>query len=838
MQLDRLALAIAIGALTVSPGSGLLLAGQAHAEAPDPASQEARFAQFDAAIEKTKSAMMGDPQAALATAKRAATLADRLPQSPRASIARATAMWLEGEALLGTNDGNAAQPIIAEALALAVQAAPGSKLHGDLLRSHGAIASMKGDVVAALNDYQRAFAVFQAAKISRSQAIVLQDIGQIYSDAGDYPKVLRYYSQALETHGGDPVLSLSTHNNLAEVYRKQQKFDLATREYRQALVEARKLDSPLLQVRILTNLAGAETEAGNLSAAQVAVEQALALASRGEGAGWRPFVIGAQAKIALQHSDLKRAAALFDTTFAGVDLDKSDMLFRDYHLSASKVYEGLGDQNLALAHFKAFQRLDSEARNLTSSIASQLASAQFDFANQNLRIARLKQEKLQKDIATRTLLFSVLGAAGAIIFGVLLYGFISVRRSRNTVRAANDNLTVSNAALEKALHAKTEFLAMTSHEIRTPLNGILGMTQVLLSDRRVADDLRSRIEVVNSAGETMRALVDDILDVAKMESGELTILDERTNLAAILKETGQLWLGQAETKGLDLRLETSEAPAEIIGDGGRIRQIVFNLMSNALKFTLEGGVTLKVYAQVDDDRAEQLVIEVIDTGIGISPEMHETIFESFKQADAGTTRQFSGTGLGLAICKRLAEAMGGAIGVESAPGAGSTFTVALPLTRMAGELGAGSLGVDEGDLSDKAMLVALPDGDNAILIKMALMAEAESLEIVANLADASAVVEKGNCDHLLFDAACIADDGPDPLADLRALVAACDAAGTRCSLMIASDGAISPAQAMMAGASQIIVKPIGIDELLSALRSVHAAEPEMFVAPSLMAGNN
>jgi signal transduction histidine kinase len=836
MRAYRLALILAFATLTASSGSGLL-ADPPKAKASSEASQETQFAQFDAAIEKTKSAMMGDPQAALATARNAVQLADRLPLSGRATIARATAKWLEGEALLGTNDSHAAQPIIAEALALVERAAPNSKLHGDLLRSHGAIASMKGDVVAALNDYQRAFAVFQAAKITRSQAIVLQDLGQIYSDAGDYPKALRYYNQALETHVADPALNLSSHNNLAEVYRKQHAYDLATGEYRLALIEARKLGSPLLQVRILTNLAGAETEAGRLNEAQAAVEQALSMARNGEGAGWRPFVIGAEAKIAAQRGDLNRAAALFNTTFAGVDLGSSDMLFRDYHLSASKVHEGLGNQNLALAHFKAFQRLDSEARNLTSSIASQLASAQFDFANQNLRIARLKQEKLQKDIAARTTLFSVLGAAGMIVFVVLLYGFVSVRRSRNTVRAANDNLTVSNAALEKALHAKTEFLAMTSHEIRTPLNGILGMTQILLSDRRVADDLRNRIEVVNSAGETMRALVDDILDVAKMESGELTIVAEKTNLLAILKETGQLWSGQAETKGLDLRLETSEAPADIIGDGSRIRQIVFNLMSNALKFTLEGSVTLKVYAQATDDNAEQLLIEVIDTGIGIAPDMHEAIFESFKQVDAGTTRQFSGTGLGLAICKRLAEAMGGTIGVESAPGAGSTFRVSLPLTRLSGDLDPASHASDEGALSDKAMLVALPDGDAAVLIKMALMAEAESLEIATNLSDAAAMVGQGHCDHLLFDAACIAEDCADPLADLRGLVAACDAAGTKCSLLVAMDGPLSPAQAMMAGASQIIVKPIGIDELLPALRSVYAKEPEVFVAPVLMAGS-
>ena len=271
-----------------------------------------------------------------------------------------------------------------------------------------------------------------------------------------------------------------------------------------------------------------------------------------------------------------------------------------------------------------------------------------------------------------------------------------------------------------------------------------------------------------------------------------------------------------------------------MADGGRIRQIVFNLMSNALKFTLEGSVTLKVFAQAGVDGGEELRIDVIDTGIGIAADMHEAIFESFKQADAGTTRQFSGTGLGLAICKRLAEAMGGTVSVASQPGNGSTFTAILPLKHVDGDADFGSADNADADLSDKAMMVVLPQGDASVLIKMALMGEAASLEIGASLADTLALLGQTKLDHLLFDVSCIAPDSSDPVDDLRRLVSACDAADTRLSLMLDKEGQVPPAQAMMVGASQIIVKPIGIEALLPALRSVHADEPEVFVAPGLL----
>lgn len=385
------------------------------------------LASFARAVEATKKAMMADPEHALVSATAAVALARRLPQGHDADVALATAEWLHGESLLFMNRLADAKPIVEATLARVARIAPNTKLHGDLLRSHGAIQASAGLALDALQDYQRAHEVFRKAGEARSQAMALQDIGQIYWEAGDYKRVLDYYEQSAEVYSDDPTLTLTMQNNRAEVLRKEKRYVDAAAAYRAALVAAVKLKSPLLQTRILTNLAGSEAEAGRLAQAQSAIGRAGALALHGEAAGWQPFVYGTAARIALERGEPERAEALIRRTFAGVDIAKSEMLFRAYHETAARIFEARGDERLALLHLKAFQRLDSETQQLTATAASQLLAARFDFANQNLKISTLKQGQLQRDIQLerqrgrfRTTLLTAVLAAGAAVFGLLL----------------------------------------------------------------------------------------------------------------------------------------------------------------------------------------------------------------------------------------------------------------------------------------------------------------------------------------------------------------------------------------------------------------------------------
>ncbi len=813
MKPHVLALALAFTSVGASP---LLAAPARLAPTPTP---------YDAAIGRAKSAMMGDPQAALTASRQALTLAQDSPGD--AALRTATAQWLEAEALMRTGHASDAVPVIARAIKVAAEREPRGGLHGDLMSAEGDAMSELGDVQKALEDYQGAFDIYGAASDPRGQAKALQNIGSIYQDARDYPRVLKYYAQSAETFKADPAVLVSALNNKADAFKELGRFDEAIAAFRSAIAVARQMGSSSLQASIYSNLASTEVKAGRLAQADIDVKRGLELADAAAPEE-RPFLWGVAGEIALKRGSPGQARQWLERTFQGVDLKTTTLPFRDFHEVAYQTYTQLGQDHLALMHLQAFKRLDDDARNVAASTNAALMAARFDFANQDLKIAKLKSGQLQRDVELgrqRNTITSGLLGGTALILVLLTFGFISIRRSRNEVRAANVSLRGSNQALEKALKAKTDFLATTSHEIRTPLNGILGMTQVLLADRKLEAGLKDKISLVHGAGETMRALVDDILDLAKMETGNLTIERADIDLKAIVDETGRLWSEKAHSKGLVLTVEVEDGLHRIVEDGGRLRQIVFNLMSNAIKFTDTGEVRLVARSE-RADAGERLMIEVRDTGIGIPRERQEDIFDSFSQVDTSTTRQYGGTGLGLAICRDLAEAMGGSIGVASELGHGSVFSVVLPLRRgsaIEDAEAADQGGARAGTLGDCRLLIVEANPLAQSVLRSTFAAKVREVEITASADEAEEALRLGVFDHVLADGAALGAEEEERLQRLTGLAVA---GGPAISLMWPSPSADLKARLLQAGAAQVLAKPITPAELVLALGRWFAAETD------------
>jgi signal transduction histidine kinase len=257
-------------------------------------------------------------------------------------------------------------------------------------------------------------------------------------------------------------------------------------------------------------------------------------------------------------------------------------------------------------------------------------------------------------------------------------GFLVLLTDLTERNALEEQLRERTRQAEVANAAKSSFLATMSHEFRTPLNAVIGLSQ-LLQQMPLPDRAGYFVSHIHQAGEQLLALTNDVLDLSRIEAGEMHLEVMPFELPRLLDAVQALVQPQADAKGLTLRLAVlPEVPAQVMGDPLRLKQVLINLMGNAVKFTAAGSVTLRVMQIAREDPRVTLIFDVVDTGIGIAPDARTRIFEPFTQADNSTTRRFGGSGLGLSIVRRLVVMMEGTLSVQSQLGEGSTFTVALP----------------------------------------------------------------------------------------------------------------------------------------------------------------
>ncbi|MGE5518102.1 MAG: ATP-binding protein [Bacteroidota bacterium] len=417
------------------------------------------------------------------------------------------------------------------------------------------------------------------------------------------------------------------------------------------------------------------------------------------------------------------------------------------------------------------------------------------------------------ETATAFATLVVVGAFGML--GILLaYRQHHVARhdymSLLTERRLRQALEEKSREAEAAARAKSEFLAVMSHEIRTPMNGILGMARLML-DEAMAPGQRSRLETLRHSAEALLAILDDILDFSKLEAGRIDFERIAFHPPAVVEDVARLMRVRAEEKGLALTVDlAADLPPWVLGDPGRLRQVLLNLAGNAVKFTESGGVTLRM-AAVDG----RLECAVIDTGIGLDDDAKARLFQSFAQADASISRRYGGTGLGLAICKRLVEGQGGTIGVDSAPGAGSCFWFRLPLVEA--PVPAPKPLVD-GVRSLPPLTVLLAE-DNAInqMVARGFLHRAGHRAVVANngLEAVELVRSGGRFDLVLMDMQMPEMDGLEATRAIRAMGGA--AAGLPIIALTANAMRADEERCRAAGMNDFVAKPLDPDRLFAAM---------------------
>lgn len=679
---------------------------------------------------------------------------------------------------IGRN-GDAAELVDETVRTLPLEEAP-LEIAAEFEASAGWIKNVSGKSGEAFAHYKKAYDLWLELHDDKNIARLYAYMANLYKNAGDKERAWDYYASAWEKLKNTPAsynhaLVLTNWGySLIEADRPAE----ALEKLRQAELISDALDNRRIKAFVLENIGAAQVQLGDMEGAEESLRRAADLSRELGLTDVLAAISSSLALIELDRGNPHKAAAYARRRLES-DVKRADVTaIRNAHELMAKVREAQGRPNDALYHLREYIKYGEQISSEQARSRGAIADVELELIKSEQQIEELKiaQEASQKLLA-RGRAIAVITFSAAMLIGAALVVLAFLYRSQRRAKALADErsrqLAISEEKANAANRSKSEFLASISHEIRTPLNGVLGMTQAL-SMEDLRPEQKEKVDIILDSGKTLTALLNDVLDLSKVEAGKLEISPVEGDLRHSLLRLQKLWSSSAGEKGVALTLSVDDSVAQRLRfDPVRVRQCVSNLVSNAVKFTENGRVDIAVHAENRGSGKQLVTIEVSDTGIGMSEATLEQLFTPFSQADASTTRKYGGTGLGLSIARKLARLMNGDIVATSALEKGSCFAftfeaeicAAKSLDRLTSDAWAHERIAEA--LSGVRVLVVDDNAVNRQIVRLMLSASDPIVAEAENGKLALEALERGTFDLVLLDAHMPVMDGMETLRRIR-----------------------------------------------------------------------
>jgi signal transduction histidine kinase/ActR/RegA family two-component response regulator len=665
----------------------------------------------------------------------------------------------------------------------------------------------------------------KAAHESRDQALIFDTLltrGVLQANRGELVDAVRSYTEALDlaarSEGALPTTGVI--NNLGGVYGRMRDFEAAMSCYERVLEQAVSAGQDHNLALALVNMGECQMEMDRLDEARSCFQRARPLLEHADPYGLRPYLLSGLGELYSRDARHDEAVEL---------LDRAISMHRDHHnrqgllqalSTRARILARRGDLHVAIEHLtealaiSVEVELPAEERSCCadlSALYAQLDEWEEAYRYQ-LRIPQLDAQLLdvEKDRTIREITSRHETEIQRLRNVELAEANTSLQRAYDEIKAQQQELSLARDKAERAARVQSEFLSNMSHELRTPLNAVLGTSEIL-QRTPLDDEQRGLVEVITQAGDLTLAIVDDILDLAKLEAGALELDPRPLQLRSLIAAVCAIVAARSDAKRVALRHHVSDdVPDNLLGDGRRLRQVILNLASNAVKFTGEGRVDLIVSRE-----GEHVRFEVLDNGVGIDPDRVEELFDPFVQAESSELRNHGGTGLGLSICKRFVSLFEGSIGAEPRPTGGSRFwfTARMPAVDR-GRAETPSLDAvpepEQDNLPALRVLVVEDVPANRMVLTRMLGMLGSTVEHAHHGAEAVARMREGGFDLVLMDCRMPVMDGYEATRRIRR-----EEQGSRTPIIALTANAMAEhrARCLEAGMDDVLTKPLRFDVL-------------------------